>query len=244
MNYLIIFLLSLFSFPKEKTTIVVAKDGSGQFTTIQAAIESVKDSAAAYSTLIFIKKGEYREKVFLSKSGLILRGEVAPKLGGQWTDKNGVKIIYSLSREMFRCEHPTDDWGAATMNVRANDITLENLMIINDFGFVATGDSTFTCNGVAKVTKRDGHQFAMRCMPACQRMTVKNCNFHSRGGDTVSPWDVDNGTFWFQDCTMEGAVDFYCPRGWAYAENCYFICHNLNAAIWHDGTGTESAKTV
>lgn len=244
MNYLIIFILSLFSFSKEKNTIVVAKDGSGNFTTIQAAIESVKDSAAAYSTVIYIKKGEYREKIFLSKSGLILRGEVAPKLGGKWSDTEGVKIIYSLSREMFRCEHPADDWGAATMNVRANDITLENLMVVNDFGFVAKGDSTFMCNGVEKITRRDGHQFAMRCMPICQRMTVKNCNFHSWGGDTVSPWDVDNGTFLFQNCTMEGAVDFYCPRGWAYAENCYFICHNLNAAIWHDGTGTESAKTV
>ena len=79
MNYLIIFILSLFSFSKEKNTLVVAKDGSGNFTSIQAAIESVKDSAAAYSTIIFIKKGEYREKIFLSKSGLILRGEVCAK---------------------------------------------------------------------------------------------------------------------------------------------------------------------
>ncbi len=244
MNYLIFLFLSLFSFQKEKTTITVAADGSGDFTTIQAAIESVKDSAAAYSTVIFIKKGVYREKIFIQKNGLILRGAVAPKLGGQWTDTEGVKIIYAISREIFRCGHPQDDWGAATMNVRANDITLENLMIVNDFGFIAKGDSTFMCQGVAKVTRRDGHQFAMRCMPACQRMTVKNCNFHSWGGDTVSPWDVDNGTFMFLNCTMEGAVDFYCPRGWAYAENCYFICHNLNAAIWHDGTGTESAKTV
>ena len=244
MNYLLILFISLFSFQKEKTTITVAADGSGDFTTIQAAIESVKDSAAAYSTVIYIKKGVYREKVFIAKSGLILRGAVAPKLGGQWTDTEGVKIIYALSREIFRCEHPADDWGAAPMNVRANDVTLENLMIVNDFGFMAKGDSTFMCNGIAKITYKDGHQFAMRCMPACQRMTVKNCNFHSWGGDTVSPWDVDNGSFWFQNCTMEGAVDFYCPRGWAYAENCYFICHNLNAAIWHDGTGTESAKTV
>ena len=70
MNYLIILFLSLFSFQKEKTTITVAADGSGDFTTIQAAIESVKDSAAAYSTVIFIKKGVYREKVFIQKSGL------------------------------------------------------------------------------------------------------------------------------------------------------------------------------
>ncbi|MBK8043616.1 MAG: hypothetical protein IPK21_13740 [Haliscomenobacter sp.] len=55
------------------------------------------------------------------------------------------------------------------------------------------------------------------------------------GGDTVSPWDVENGMYYFNDCTMEGGVDFYCPRGWAYAENCRFICHNREAAIWHDG---------
>ena len=172
-------------------------------------------------------------------------------MGGKWTDtdssrknREGVKIIYAISREIFRCEHPADDWGAATLNVRANDITLENLTIVNDFGFAATGDSIFICNGVSKITRRDGHQFALRCMPICQRMTVKNCNFHALGGDTVSPWDVDNGTFLFQNCTMEGGVDFYCPRGWAYAENCYFVCHNMNAAIWHDGTVAESEKTV
>jgi PelA/Pel-15E family pectate lyase len=243
MNHLIILFITFFSFQKEKTTLTVAADGSGDFTTIQAAIESIKDSMAAYSTVIFIKKGVYREKVFVAKSGLILRGASAPKLGGKWTDTEGVKIIFSEAREIFRCDHK-DDWGAATLNIRANDITLENLMIVNDFGFMAQGDSTFMCQGVAKVTRRDGHQFALRCLPACQRLTVKNCNFHSWGGDTVSPWDVDNGSFLFQNCTMEGAVDFYCPRGWAYAENCYFVCHNNNAAIWHDGTTDETAKTV
>ena len=39
-------------------------------------------------------------------------------------------------------------------------------------------------------------------------------------------------------------MDFYCPRAWGYAEDCLFICHNMNAAIWHDGTGHETAKTV
>jgi PelA/Pel-15E family pectate lyase len=222
--------------------IVVAADGSGQFTTIQAAINSLPDSATT-QRVIFIKRGVYREKIWLQKHNILLQGEKTPQLGGKWTDEGVVKIIYSESREIFRCSNK-DDWGAGTMNIRAKDITLVNLLIINDFGFVAKGDSTFICDGVAKITRKDGHQFALRCMPTTQRLTVQKCNFHSWGGDTVSPWDVDNGTFKFLDCTMEGAVDFYCPRGWAYAENCYFICHNENAAIWHDGTGTESAKTV
>jgi PelA/Pel-15E family pectate lyase len=50
--------------------------------------------------------------------------------------------------------------------------------------------------------------------------------------------------YYFKDCVMEGGVDFYCPRGWALAENCQFICHNNNAAIWHDGSDVQSSKTV
>ena len=73
---------------------------------------------------------------------------------------------------------------------------------------------------------------------------MKNCTFRALGGDTVSPWNTADGMYFFQNCTMEGDVDFYCPRGWSWAENCRFVCHNPNAAIWHDGTGNESAKTV
>ncbi|HEX8348885.1 MAG TPA: pectate lyase, partial [Hymenobacter sp.] len=55
---------------------------------------------------------------------------------------------------------------------------------------------------------------------------------------------VEAGLYYFADCTMEGGVDFYCPRGWAYAENCRFICHSKEAAIWHDGSGDKDEKTV
>ena len=35
-------------------------------------------------------------------------------------------------------------------------------------------------------------------MPPTQRLTVDRCNFYSFGGDTVSPWDVENGTYILQ----------------------------------------------
>ena len=76
------------------------------------------------------------------------------------------------------------------------------------------------------------------------RLRAINCHFIAFGGDTVSPWDVSNGMFYFKDCIMEGGVDFYCPRGWAYAENCKFISHSGTAAIWHDGSKFEDSKTV
>ena len=64
------------------------------------------------------------------------------------------------------------------------------------------------------------------------------------GGDTVSPWDVETGMFYFKDCRMEGGVDYYCPRGWAWAENCEFIAHTGPASIWHDGSKYEDSKSV
>jgi len=64
------------------------------------------------------------------------------------------------------------------------------------------------------------------------------------GGDTVSPWNVDDGMFYFKDCVMEGGVDFYCPRGWAWAEDCKFIAHTGPACIWHDGSKYEDSKTI
>ncbi len=76
------------------------------------------------------------------------------------------------------------------------------------------------------------------------RLQAINCRFAAYAGDTVSPWNVDQGMFYFKDCIMEGGVDFYCPRGWALAENCTFITHSGDAAIWHDGSRHKDSKTV
>ncbi len=76
------------------------------------------------------------------------------------------------------------------------------------------------------------------------RLIARNSIFRAGGGDTVSPWNKEDGMFYFKDCTMEEGVDFYCPRGWAYAENCLYICHSTVAAIWHDGSKHQQSKTV
>ncbi|WP_245326141.1 pectate lyase [Hymenobacter wooponensis] len=220
--------------------VTVAADGSGQFRTIQAALNSLPNEAAKSRT-VYIKNGTYREKVFVDgKQNIILRGQ----------SEKGVVLTYPQARDEWRCDPVAgqDDWGVATLNMRNSpDITLENLTVINSYGFDAKGDVTVDCatdpSGKRTIGK-NGHQMALRTMPGTTRLTVKHCTFRALGGDTVSPWDVDAGLYYFKDCTMEGGVDFYCPRGWAYAENCRFICHNPNAAIWHDGSGNKDEKTV
>jgi pectinesterase len=231
-------LLSLFVLlltVKAQKRIIVDAGGKGNFKTIQGAINSLRDSSSS-PRVIYIRKGTYREKLYIEKANIILEGE----------DRGKTIITNSISRDEWRCGH-MDDWGVATMNVGADNITLKNLTITNSYGFDWIAEKTIFCDSdtVAKQRKlrKDGHQMALRTMNAT-RLKAINCHFRAFGGDTVSPWDVENGMWYFKDCIMEGGVDFYCPRGWAWAENCEFITHNGPAAIWHDGSRHEDSKTV
>ena len=220
---------------KVENKIVVDINGKGDFKTIQDAINSLSDSSATTRT-IFIKKGIYKEKIFLEKNNVILEGE----------DEGKTVLTQAIARDEWRCLN-VDDWGVATLNLKGSDITLKNLTIENSYGFDTDKDITISCaSDTAKHEKKirkDGHQMALRSF-ATTRLKVIHCKLKAFGGDTVSPWNVENGMFYFKDCVMEGGVDFYCPRGWAYAENCTFIAHIGPASIWHDGSKYEDSKTV
>jgi PelA/Pel-15E family pectate lyase len=219
-------------FAQQKIT--VAADGSGNFKSIQDAINSLPADAKE-QRVIFIKNGTYNEKIFIDKDLITLKGE----------DPEKTIVTIALARDEWRCDNK-DDYGTATLNLKGSDITLENISFINSYGKDNTKEKTIACAGDSSKTKTirpSGHQMALRSF-ATTRLIVKNCIFRAYGGDTVSPWNTDSGMFYFKDCIMEGGVDFYCPRGWALAENCLFICHDKNAAIWHDGSKFERSKTV
>lgn len=219
----------------EAQRIVVDQQGHGDFRTIQDAINSLADSSGSTRT-IFIKNGKYKEKLFITKHKIIFEGE----------DRDKTVITQDIARDEWRCDHP-DDWGVATVNINGTDITLKNLTIANDYGFNVKASKVIDCPNDTVNHKRTitngGHQMALRTMKAT-RLKAINCHFRAFAGDTVSPWNTDNGMFYFRDCIMEGGVDFYCPRGWAWAENCSFYANTGPASIWHDGSGDPDQKTV
>lgn len=221
-----------------KKIIVVDQSGGGDFVSIQDAINSLPDVATA-PRIIYIKAGVYREKVFLEKDFVSLIGE----------DVNKTILTISLARDIWRCEND-DDWGVATINLKSNDIVLENLTISNTYGFERAQNKEpehIDCRKDSlhpfKEVRNSSHQMALRSFTTT-RLVAKNCIFRAYGGDTVSPWNPEEGMFYFKDCIMEGGVDFYCPRGWSWAQNCTFIAHGTTAAIWHDGSKYEDSKTV
>jgi len=215
--------------------IVVDINGKGDYKSVQGAINSLADSSAN-PRVIFVKKGIYKEKIYIQKNNIVLEGE----------DRDKTIITEDIARDEWRCDHK-DDWGVATLNLDGNDITLKNLTIANDYGFNHKEPRTVVCASDTishqKVITNSGHQMALRSFKTT-RLKAINCRFRAYAGDTVSPWNLVDGMFYFKDCLMEGGVDFYCPRGYAWAENCIFYANTGPASIWHDGSGNPDYKTV
>ena len=127
--------------PQARPFFLVAKDGSGDFTSIQQAIDAV-DSLGQNQTVIFIRNGVYQEKLFIAKNRITLRGQ----------SEKGVVIQAAIARDIWRCENP-DDWGAATVNVKGSDLTFEHLTILNSFGFDLHADTVVSCANAPRGTK-------------------------------------------------------------------------------------------
>jgi pectin methylesterase-like acyl-CoA thioesterase len=99
-------------------TLTVAKDGSGQFSTVQAAVNSIASGSSA-RIRIDIKAGTYTEKLTIaSRTNLCLVGAGANTIL-TYNDSNG--SVGSTS-------------GSASVLISANDFSAANLTIQNSFG--------------------------------------------------------------------------------------------------------------
>src|SRR5262245_34629793 len=85
--------------------IVVAQDGSGNFRSVQAALDSIPPGSAVPRTIL-VRNGVYREKLSITSSHLSLVGE----------DRARTVIAFAELRRNWRASHP-DDWGAAVINI-------------------------------------------------------------------------------------------------------------------------------
>jgi len=121
-----------------KPDIVVAGDGTGDFKTIQAAVESIPPKNRE-RVIMLIKDGTYQEKIRVDASFITLRGQ----------SRKGTRIEFPQLQDDFT--RVPDDIGWAVINLnQANDFVLENLtaentasnMMAHAFTVCGTGDRT------------------------------------------------------------------------------------------------------
>lgn len=171
-------------------TIVVARDGTGEFRTVSEALEVCR-AFMDYHKVIYIKKGTYKEKVIIPQwlQNIELCGE----------DRDATIITYDDHANVV---FPPTGKGMTTfrtytLKVEANDITLRNLTIENNAARLG--------QAVALHTEGD-------------RLLFVNCRFLGNQ-DTVYT-GMPRTRMLFHDCYIEGTTDFIFGPATAWFEHC------------------------
>lgn len=171
-------------------TLVVARDGTGEFRNIDDAIEVCR-AFMDYHKVIFVKKGIYKEKLVIPSwlTNIEICGEDAENTVITWDDHANIKTT----------ERPNGmgTFRTYTLKVEGSDITLKNITIENN--------SARLGQAVALHTEGDG-------------IVIVNCRLLGHQ-DTVYT-GVAGSRQLFKDCYIEGTTDFIFGPGTAWFENC------------------------
>jgi pectinesterase len=213
--------------------ITVAADGSGQFTSIQKALDSIpKDNKDRI--LIYVKDGTYNERIRVDPSFITLRG--------QSREKTKIEFVFPYSA--YR--RGQDPLGRAIVNLgppsapstqpdkrpdgpTGSDFVLQNITVHNNSGV-------------------HNHSFTLYTETA-DRLVITDANILSPGGDTLAPMNTNQGPagggrYYFARLDVRGAVDFVCPKGWCYMVDSHLFEEIKDASTWHNGFGDKNQKFV
>lgn len=177
------------------TTLTVAQDGSGNYKTIQEAVNSVRD-LGQQRVQIFIKKGVYHEKLVIPswKTALTLIGESPESTiitGNDYSGKPvpGGKDAFGLAKY--------STFTSYVVLVQGNDVTLENLTIENTAGRV----------GQAVALHVEG-----------DRIIVRNCRI--LGNQDTLYTAKEESRQYYENCFIEGTTDFIFGEATCVFQGC------------------------
>ena len=179
---------------KYPTALTVAQNGSGDYTTIQEAINAVRDLSQV-QVKISIKNGIYFEKIIVPswKTNIALMGESQANTiitNGDYTGKDYPGKDLSGKQKYFT-------FTSYTVLAQGNDFTVENLTIQNTAEPVG--------QGVALHIEGD-------------RANVKNCRLLGHQDTLYAA--TENSRQYYQGCYIEGTTDFIFGEATAVFANC------------------------
>lgn len=234
-------------------TYIVAADGSGDFTSIQKAIDATKAYPPETKT-IFVRNGTYNEKVkvYNWNCKLTIVGE----------SKEHTIITYADSfKKIDRGRNST--FHTETVLIQGNDVCLKNLTIINSSGAVGQAialgieaDRTVIEN-VAVIGNQDAlytagencRQYFKNCYIEGTTDFIfgeatalfKNCTIHSKSNSYITaastPKETEFG-YVFIDCKLtanENVDKVYLGRPWRDYAKTVFISCELDSHIRPEG---------
>lgn len=200
-----------------KRQLVVAKDGSGDFESVQQAVEAVSEIDCDGVT-IYIRKGIYREKIFIDKPFVKLVGENASDTILTFDDH--ANIILEDGKNM-------GTFNSYTVFIGGDDFSAENITFQNTAGRV----------GQALAAYVDG-----------DRVSFRNCRFLGyqdtifTGALPNEPWHgntyfrgprtIEEGKMvrmYYEDCYISGDVDFIFGAAVAVFNRCEIYSEDIGS---------------
>lgn len=246
---------------------VVAKDGSGDFFTVQEAINAVPDFRKNKRTTILVRKGEYKERVIIPecKINVSLIGEE----GAVITDDN-----YASKKNIFGDEMSTS--GSSTVYIYAPDFYAEHITFANTAGRVGQavacfidGDRAYFKNcrflgnqDTLYTYGKESRQYYEGCyiegtvdfIFGWSTAVFKDCEIHSLGDGYVTAPSTDQGKAYgyvFWNCRLTAADEagkVYLSRPWRpYAQAVYIQCEMGKHIVpegWNNWGKASNEQTV
>ncbi len=199
--------------PEGYPLVIVAADGSGHHTKVQAAINSLPTDNK--TRVVYIKAGTYKEKLIIGSghNNLILVGEDAATTILTYDDSAG-----TLDSEGAKL----GTQNSASVAVKSTDFMAVNLTFENTFVNYSGGSDT-----QAVAYRQDA-----------DRATFYNCRFVGYQ-DTL--YLKNASRCYFFECYIEGNVDFIFGDSVAYFEQCQLHC-NRNESVLTAAATLEGSK--
>lgn len=246
---------------------VVAQDGSGDFFTLQEAVNAVPDFRKDVRTTILVRKGVYKEKLVVpeSKINLSLKGE------------EGAVLAYDdHANKPNRFGEKMGTSGSASCYIYAPDFYAENLTFENTSGPVGQAVACFisadrayfkNCRflgfqdtlynygkGVRQYFEDCYIEGTVDFIFGWSTAVFNRCHIHSKGNGYVTAPSTDEGQkygYVFYDCTLtagEGVDNVYLSRPWRpFAQAVFIRCElgrHIVPAGWHNWNKTDAEKSV
>ncbi len=186
---------------------IVAKDGSGDFTSVQQAIDAIPGSGQA-PTIILLRMEEFRERVVVNKDNVRIIGEARDRT---------VITAKGCAKDLNPDGTERGTFLSATFMVTGNNVEVENLTIRNDAGdgcdvgqavaVYAAGD-----RGVWRNVRMIAHQDTLFCGPLNPQVAAfiapRQGSAELVRVDNLGSCTETHSRQHFENCLIRGDVDF------------------------------------
>ena len=250
----------------QKYDIIVAADGTGNFKTVQEAINAAPDNQS-FRTTIYIHKGVYKEKVTVpsTKKNLTLIGEdlsktiltyddYHPKVVGKDTINTNTSFSFSIEAEGFTAENITFENASGPVGQAVAVKITSDKVIFRNCRFIGNQD-TLLANGTGRIYFSNCYiEGTTDFIFGSAIALFEDCLIRSKKNSYITAASTPQGNkygYVFMNCRFEAdttAKMVFLGRPWRpYAKVVYIECwlgSHIRPDGWDNWRNPENEKTA